>query len=592
MPPRSITGRAVPPSVRSLLYNLNFEANQRGAAWCYDTWQQWRDVMSHISDKLTPLLSTLPEPLRSAEYNHLEKGMVNWRHVGLGRMFVDQDAVTTSQTQAEALKPYLKKIGRAYERTIRSNPTRAADWARSAKIVVSSGKGAPNWYSATDDKVVPYIMSASGLGIGVSLANSGDDAKTINPLGLVITMLQRIQGARKPSQTYMLRDGYLIPAAMRMVPKVRDVKAVPLWVNWVLAFATTMIKNANRAGDDTAQGDIIEAQRIARTYKYVGASDMSTYDDTISKETLDCWHECILQPVIFACEEMGLIDAGLASAILEAARWADTARILCPPRSMLEDAVLIDSFGRVKSGSYLTSTQDTDIRKAFFMAKAKYVDVEIAYTCWGDDGLFGSHDPQLKEKWNSTGDGLFDFVEKYEDEPSFLMKHVPDGYGYIARYATRTVNRETREEASTLEVAALGLAVRQAGLRGHPLERHFLPIMESAPQPRLAAAARLARVGELELSRMIATSNVPGANKSFESEDDLRRQVPEDLADAMIRLLGPDGYRTKALSFYSLLEESRKIKRYDALKHLQSDAAGALQPRPKRLLGQKKKGKK
>lgn len=508
-----------------LLRGANFEAYEARPAWAYSDTSEWAHAVSEVTESLWPVCSALPEPLRTTELSHLEKGQVNWRYTGLGRMVFSEPFHASSKVQAERLRPYLRRIGLRYVDFIQANPSVAQEWVAKTKIIVSSQKGAPTYDSGTNELAATELAAASGFHLGTGLKDVLDFGKAASPVGLLILMLRRLQAARKPSPYRIIMNGEIVDTGTEeMLAKVREVKAVPFILNWALSVPATVLKQVNRATSPVAHGDLSYAKFIASQRRFLVASDMSTFDDTISIETLELWEALIFHPVLDALVRVGALSDEMAEAAKEVNSYVQRCPIICPPRHLGEDACIVEALGGVRSGEYLTSMKDTDIRKAFMEAKADEVGIgDMLYSVFGDDAIFGSNDKHAAWKWASTGKNFLDFVENIDLEPSFLMRRIPEGYAYLARQAMRCINREAREEPDSLVKAALAIQTRFLLLAGHPRQDCFYPALLRVRKKRFNLAVRMAMETTPRLLLQLAAQESSASRPLFVDEEELER---------------------------------------------------------------------
>lgn len=538
----SIGISALPRDAASGLRRLNFEAMETGAAFAYDGTRSWREVTNHALDIAWRPLTTLPEPLRTAELTHLQKMGVCWRDRGVGRFVFEEPFVTSNPEQAAWLEPWLKAMGDeyvAYLSSLGGNQLRAlALGPDGPTLVTNKGKGTPCFMKGTDRFAADEYAAASGFARGYTLQRSLAVARQLHPLGAIATMQQRIQAARKMVEARSVVGGYIVPSGERVGPKAREVKAVSFWVNWYLVVLAWLTKICNRGTSPVAQGDTVYAKQIASARKYSFGADLSTFDDTIAYETLALWRRHVAQKILSRFATLtGLLSEDEVALILEISEYVATIDVLCPPRWLGESGCIIPSLGRVKSGEYTTSVVDTDIRKAMLQAKLSALSASDAlWTVWGDDCLVASDDPSLAERFGGTWYG---FKETSDPEPSFLMKHMPEGYGYVGRMLLRTINREAMEEPDNIGMAACSIAIRRGLLRGHPQEHLYINSILSAPG-RLGVAARLAGAmsPEAAVVMMAQLGHNNRQSQLFHDRDDMERarDIYGDQFDSMLSL--------------------------------------------------------
>lgn len=496
---RSVRRKILPHSVEEGLKRQSFEAMNPAPAYAYSSVDEWRAICERFQNAAWDATSSLQdENLKAAEREHIQKMGVFWRARGLGRQLYAEQPMLSNRDQAAALASGIKRIGRDYLATL-DRMGRA--WLHSvwmnAPVTLDGGKGAPFWNPGTDELSARLIASWTGWLRHERFESMLQRATAVVRVGMVITMYERTQGARKPVPLITLERGRLVYGGTTRGPKIRTVKAPPFGVNWPFAPLGDLLKQLDRITYPHAHGDVNYAISLRTLHKMMIASDLSTFDDTIAVETLELLRTYIISPVLQRVVREGLISAAQMQWIIDADMWIQSAEILAPPRRQDESGCLVQTMGMVKSGERLTSWKDTVVNRARVWRRlteisptaGKYAEPNVGFTIFGDDLAIGFDDPKFIARWeNGIPHG---FKETIASDASFLMKRIVKdkatgkgyAYAYLGRVLDRTLNREDREEPRDAVTAATGIATRRHLLRGNEMAGVYDTVLKESEGP-------------------------------------------------------------------------------------------------------------
>jgi len=171
--------------------------------------------------------------------------------------------------------------------------------------------------------------------------------------------------------------------------------------------------------------------------------------------------------------------------------------VMIPPLSYSEAARAIPRKGGVPSGIRLTSVLNSCINLARVRYVLDYTRTQGRAFVFGDDTIVFFDSAAEAERFSGgveEANESIGFEGKLADDPSFLMRNVFTGAGYVGRMLLATLQKEDTHEPRTLPVAALGIAARAASLRGHPDGDAYLRWVSSGKLgARVEAACELAR---------------------------------------------------------------------------------------------------
>lgn len=556
------SGPFIPPLRQMRAFNFNPLVKRR--AYAYETVDEWAAIMTRVGEQCSALLSTKLEndpSLLAMEREHLEKGMVNWRAIGYGRLVFASDFVSRSEDQAAALRPFMRARCARILETLNADPDRYAAVANSAVIRFNKGKGAPWWQPGTDH------------GSGLLLAIIGRKVRSYDALvdllyaetgiHLDMTMFMRVQANRNPVPKRSIVGGQVMQIGEEYLAKIRTVKAPPFVENNITAPVFDVFKQLEiDTWPRRHVTDAREAAAIAQSGTANFASDLSTADDTIGLETLEAWHEVYLAPLVHDLVKLNIIAAWVGDFTLAYDRAMQSRRILCPARNDNEQACWLTMTGGVKSGDRGTTIKDLTIiasRNDAAVAHCSASGIKADYMSWGDDILVMTDDAKARDVWFQTPGQQHLWKDKIEPDTTYMSKRMPQGYGYFTRMVARRINREPHEEPSDAIGAALSIRASADVLHGisesHPLADFYIPLLRSAA-PRLEAACGIAeRATTLELMR--AYSQLERPREARVTERHITDSMEEEDATYSEEM---DAYLTELVGVKPVY--SKKIGRY------------------------------
>lgn len=451
-------------------------------------WQRLaQDVIGYAADAVRDgaAQGIISPDMAAAEADHLRAACACWRLTGTGRQVEFTPIELRNEAQAEALRPYLRRRGRIYAALIRAMPDAALYSLLNGGIVLSKGKGSPLFVPGSDvaggavlAKLAFDAFSAKG-GAGIA-----ELAEYLAPggLGLVRAKWRRIQGGGgSPVTSYSLdRDGWLTVPKPIFASKVRDIKASPFIVNALLAPMAATIKWCQRLSRHSHDGSVAYADSLfaARGSRAI-AVDFKTFDDTVSVDLRRVWREEIMGQIgdelrgaikaVGLAESVGrdvsmLIDAGMF-----ADEWSDDSPLLSPPRSIHEDACIVNRVGGISSGEYDTSSKGNDIAGCIGEMCLDVNRLQGCHINQSDDQLYFSEGADAITR-TITGLGM---KATNPEDVAYLMRRIPGGYMFLGRALAGVINSEVQTEPKNWSSAVAGVALRRHSLRGHPLAAAF-----------------------------------------------------------------------------------------------------------------------
>jgi len=442
----------------------NFEPRE---AFAYDTFTQWQQGVAAVVEYVTPLLHRLlTEDMRLAgqEVEFLDKMQVNWRYRGSKTLVIEPADVAShscrNQAQALALTPFFKTIRKRSDALYVANE--ATESARLAPVRLDRGKGAPFWVPGTDPEGAIMLRS---------LVQRCRSAKEIEAV---------CRGITNPRTPVNVQTSYIrVQGSRTDTAKIRRIAAIGFVYNhWWAPYAEVL----RRLMKTDHSGDVRDTLAVAGSWRYATAIDLKSYDTTVAYETHQALREYVILPLcrrIYAdCSRAGvkgMVDPNGLSSIDE---LIITMGILTPSWNRLSSASIVPAVGQIRSGENPTSYKGTTINEARCRHKAQYLGarwgVDLITHNYGDDTILFCNDDRWIEAWTSEP-SLLGFNEVVAADASFLMRRVPDGYGYLGRMITACINREPRMEPDCSLRLASSIATRRVILRGHPLSNHFIP---------------------------------------------------------------------------------------------------------------------
>lgn len=495
------------------LRRLNFTPFVKKRAFCYESLAEWKTITTACYDywqaNLRPLIAS-DVALTTAEDEHAEKMLVNWRALGYGRLVFASEFDSQSDLQARELSATLRSRSALYVKWAESTPLEELrDIFDGTKIKLNKGKGAPYWNPGSD------------RGSGLLLAMLGRKVRSLPDLRemlssdssgvkMLMTMFMRVQAARKPTVRKRPVGSYLFADGEMMAVKVRTVKAPPFVENNVVAPIFELFKNAAIGiWPKRHLTDPRKAAAISEPWKYLIATDLSNCDDRIGLQLLTELREIVMIPFLKALLRRGVIEQWLYDYSLAYDELVVDRDILAPARSLDEEACTLRMRGGVKSGERGTTWKDLELVGARTEAIQQWLaaqGISVEFMSWGDDVLVMTNDDRARALWPDQTVATSLWSEKIDVDASYLGRRMPTGYTYFMRMVARRINREPSEEPLSTLGAALSVAAAYDTLGGHPLKSHFLPILRACI-PRLRSAVDIAsQASMLDIMHLYARS--------------------------------------------------------------------------------------
>jgi hypothetical protein len=502
--------------------HYSFDNVDLRAAFAYNTLGEWHALTAYTQERLWDTCRTIADDgLRAQELEFVDKLAACWRYKGRGTLALTSDVKNVNKEQAHWLEDELRYTGLEYSGWIaKQGATRIRYYYNNADVPLRRGKGAPYWTPGTDPDA--YMMYAAA--VEQSQSNSFESViEYIRELGNArakeaLSAYVRIQSGRNPVVNYDLVGGMLEKASDDVIlPKRRRISALGVHYNYVLVGVGEVIKQAMKGTSPRIEGTIAYAQQLCREYKYFIASDLSTYDESISYETIEQWIRLILTPVLNELVRMGVMTRAWANMCIEVVERVQTLDLYTPPVRVDEAARLSSTYGTNKSGIRVTSVIASTINDARTKRKVKDLKLRADWSLFGDDLVVASDDRRLPRDWASTDFNNHGFTETIAADTSFLMRHIPEGYTYLGRMSN--FNREVTHEPTNIYVSALGTATRRGLLRGHPKEEAYLRIMRESPSKALRTSCALVESVDPTTLAMMAANSITPATTNDVTED-------------------------------------------------------------------------
>jgi hypothetical protein len=491
------------------------------------------DLLFDEGYALVSKMEALDPRLAAQEREFIDKASVCWRDRGMGTLFVnDQSALSCSNpSQARALIPYMRKRASEYiKHLLDMDRLEVRQLYLKGAVMLNKGKGAPYWQPGSDrDAALALAKLVSG---SRSLAELYERIATPGAarMGLVQTSYIRIQGARKVVQDYGLVDGRITPIGERMKAKIRRIGAQPFATNHLWAGVGNVLRTLMATMDDRTTGTIDPAATAASAAKHTVAFDLSSYDTTVSLETLSAVREYMLEPILSVLVALDVLSATTAKLLLELDVYAQQAQILLPPRHKSEVAWLADASGQIRSGENLTSWKGSEINRMRCRLKARELGLGAhkAFN-YGDDTIVTFEHEADAQKWADARE-MSGFVETVAPDTTFLMRRLPAGHTYLMRMLFACVNREVSGEPLTVLAAAAAMRTRYELLNGHPLQESFFRMLDKWRRSERWSRAVTAAKTTSALRLTMAASKEQHALNPARNKDDMLHGL-EKLAD-------------------------------------------------------------
>lgn len=494
-----------------VLHTYAYVASIPRAGWAYDDLDEWSVVAASLQSGLRAAISGLPKSdpdLIAAESGHADKMSACWRIPGYGALSEKSALVTRNKEQADWLRPELDKLGRLYYQRIRHDPVGAAAAYNQATSPTLKAKGACYWLAGSVPDGAAALVNLAGDQPSLQQLHSRHLDATPSWTEPVVTCFERIQASSKARLQRSWVGGLLHESddyTAYAAPKTRRISAVPYYMNvWATGVAGAM--------SWAIEDDDSEALAASYDYLFVVAADLTTYDDTVSYETMSLYVELVTTRVVAALVETGVMPNWLGQLVVDIEWDYLTMAIVMPPTSIADDGRRVPTMGRIKSGQKLTSRIGTDINRLRARKKLKELGLVARTFNRGDDLAIMSQDRRLASRYFESGYDDRGFIETQDVDKSFLMRRLQHGYSYLGRMVAACVNREVTHEPRNVVESALGIRVRYELLRGHPLQGSFFGIIESAGG-RLAASASVAKSAS-DQTLMDCVSRIQGSHNA------------------------------------------------------------------------------
>lgn len=457
-------------------------------------------------DLCARIRATGDEALAAQEADSTERLLCDWRWKGFTPFDISDGAYTfRNASQAAGLERAIVDVSTRVLTALRELVEGAtAERVRSeASYPVNKGKSAPFYVPGTNRAAAPALAAITNS------CESFDEIQALcghlgatNPI--CVTLYTRIQAAKSPRTLWAVdADGARVEAGQALLCKVRKVQAVGFVMNYAYAVLGSVLTEAARVAGIGLLPRLDQVQEATKGVdpQAIFGEDISNYDDSVGSELYRLVTTNLILPACEILLEHGILTHREASLIASIENVLPTMQLLAPPRSRRYAAALLRREGGIVSGERLTSLKGTVINAA--RARAVLADAAVKpATVWtfGDDTLIVFERPEDAVMFASYLDAsdaaaLYGFKSTRADDATFLMRRVPQGYGYVGRMLMSTLQKEHTHEARTVPIAALGLAARLQNLRGHPFAQEFEELLFT---PRVVgrmvtAAAELGR---------------------------------------------------------------------------------------------------
>jgi len=342
----------LPFQIIDLYQHYSFEAWDRSAAFAYNDRAEWAQAARQLSATLLDAVQGLDDRgLVAAESEHARKMCTYWRDKGLGSIVQDTALISDNEDQARVITPTLRAWGIKLAGWVLGAPIDLLKAAyTSAAVPVDRGKGAPFWLPSSDREAAIELHALWEGAHDVTayfrhLSEAGP--MMVRPC---LTGYIRIQDAQKPVPRWELTGGELTRTGTRIGPKVRKVQAAPFGLNSIMAGCADIARVAGKSIDSRNAGDLAEVERVSRSSKLLIAMDYSNYDDSVSHQTIRAFHLLILEPLLRACRDRGVVTPTHYRQMLSVDEYMTEIPFLGPPRDHVSGAQLTPTNGGIKSG--------------------------------------------------------------------------------------------------------------------------------------------------------------------------------------------------------------------------------------------------
>jgi len=534
---RAIRVQNLPENYAKMAAKLSFTDWIAKPAFAYVSARDWQSVSQRALDVAFPAVDGLRDDngaRRKVEKDILTKMTVCWRSKGFGSAFQEAGiSQPLRDPQIRYLLPKIKEICLRIVSYLRAMPAaELREYAREAGYPIRKGKGPPFFLTGRDTAECAALVALHSKG---SFIEASWHCEQVGGYGTPMagSTLIRIQAAnaKKPRPRWEVLNGKLTLVGQdRIGPKVRKVTGLPFaWNFWQApVFAAMRLGYTSATGRGT--GTLHHAARIStRPGAQCSGFDASSFDDTVGLPAIDAIIEHGYDPITHLLTEVGALTAFEAERARDAVRTATRTPVITPPGDEDEGARLTFNSDGVLSGLRGTSVIDTIFTAAVVESAGRDLGMKLGddydYDTFGDDTLVADY-TRSTTKWTARFSAYTDeigVVYERADEASFLYRRIPSLQPYLGRMLLRTINREEREEAATIPLAALGIATRLQLLCGDiESQRIYLRALYAAegPDGRLRKAAELAaRISpkDFEALGRAAVRAERSANRSLDS---------------------------------------------------------------------------
>lgn len=546
--------------VESHMASFNFTPFLYGKNIAYRTLAEWKQCSERMEEyyyeRVRPTIVDAIASKKASPYlcfyedEAVRKNRVNWTAIGYGRQVFSGNFEARSEQQAAELRPWLRKKGLRYIAQLsKMSDDEILTIIGDSEVRVDKSKGAP-FFQAGQDYEAGLALAL--LGRKTRSKEELDDilGKASGGAPMFMQMLKRVQASGKDVPRRVIRNGRVTAEGRMFGPKIRTVKAPPFVHNNKVAWFFNLHKKIMlRAFPSQHTLQPLAFSELGSHFQYSFSSDMSTFDDTISLETLVAWREEIADRINVHLLGRGLITPRDVYFFTEYDKSVVEGKIICPARYNTEVACVLTMTGGVKSGERGTTIKDNDISfaRAESLLSELSQDKTTTFLGWGDDLVILTNEKRLQQRWRNSTSHRHLFSEKIAPGPVFLMKMIPDGHGFMMRYAGRRLNHELHEEPSSIVQCALSLRSTFEALvspvfvrRRHPAAHLYFDMIAQCV-PRLKVAVELAAACTYQqLSDMyISTIGSVLAARKLTSHDvhELEDKGAEIDDDAMTKLL-------------------------------------------------------
>lgn len=472
----------IPFGLANRFQSLAWEPIDRVGGYCWTTFAEWKGLVERLVSNAAPYVDQLPDGWRDEEAAELEKGLVNWRDRGFGSLVYAEQPVTSLMRQAAGLRRSLAQLG---GHLVRSARAAASDLSTKAITVpTNKGKGAPLWIPGTDRKAAAALTVPYAMQLNLDETDDWLERYAQRGIGGCLTSYMRGQGGRSERTMMAPMGDRLVFAPKQVGMKVRRVDGFSFSKQLGAVRYHGLLRALMDIALPVTKGDWRPVAAELPKYRHAYATDISTFDDSVSWQLQEATIEEIHAPLAREFLDLGLISQFEHDYTLEYERWVITAPILAPSPVRGEVGRKVQRKGGVPSGSRGTSNNDTLYNMARHMACHEALGYRTTTYNFGDDTLVLSNDrlPDGYVEWNAQ----HGFTLKLAGAPIYLQRLLPAGHTLFSRMLVASVNKEARFEATSALHYATAIRIRHDLLEGHPLQDKFYSVLAaSGTQPML-----------------------------------------------------------------------------------------------------------